>query len=327
MKVLVTGATGFVGSHLVRLLVRRGDQVKALVRQTSDPSPVCSPGAEIVMGDIRDPAAMNEAVANTDCVYHLAGKTTKRGLSKREYYEHNVEGTKNIARAAIKFGVKRLVYASSVGVYGTNRNLAIDETTIPRPNSYYRETKLIGERELLSLHRTHGLPVVIARLGSIFGPGSGAFVDLSRKIAAGNFRIIGNGKNHDQMVYVDDLVKGISRCGEVGEIEGRTYVLAGGKPATLRELLQLLAAELGVPPVFGHLPAAPFQFYVKLAALVYRLIGFQLPRSSYYHLFLSDHIFDISRARNDLAYVPATSLKEGLHNLVDWYRAEKYLPR
>jgi nucleoside-diphosphate-sugar epimerase len=327
VKVLVTGATGFVGRRLVELLVRKGDRVKALVRQISDSSPLRSAGAEIVQGDIRDPAAMNEAVANTDCVYHLAAKTTKHELSKREYYAHNVDGTKNIALAAIKFGVKRLVYASSVGVYGTNRNLAIDETTVPRPNSYYRESKLIGEQELLSLYESHGLPVVIARLGTTFGPGSRTFVDLSRKITAGNFRIAGQGENHDQMVYVEDLVKGLKRCGEVQGIEGRTYVLAGDKPATSRELLGLLAGELGVPPEFGHLPAAPFQIYGTLASSVYRLIGFQIPKSNYYNLFLSDHIYNISRARNELGYLPITSLKEGLHKLIAWYRAQKYLAR
>src|SRR5205085_11366957 len=131
----------------VKLLVRQGHQVRVLARQASDSSPLRTAGIEIVSGDLRDAVAMNKAVENVECVYHLAAKTTKDALSKKEYYAQNVEGNKNVALAALNAGVKRLVYASSVGVYGTNRNRSVDEKTETRPDSYYRETKLTGEQE------------------------------------------------------------------------------------------------------------------------------------------------------------------------------------
>lgn len=326
MNVLVTGATGFVGGHLVQLLVRHGHEVKALARQTSDTSFLKKLSVEIVGGDIRDEAAMKQAMAGCQCVYHLAAKTTKDRLSKKDYYAHNVQGTKNVAQAALDAGVSRLVYASTVGVYGTVRNSSIDENTAPNPDSYYRETKLGGEKEILRLHRDSGLPVVVARLGSVFGPGSCSWLDLCRKIVRGKFRIIGAGENYDHMVYVEDLVEGVRRCGETKGVEGRTYIITGSQPAKLRQVLEIIAKELGADTFLESLPAGPFRVYQQLCAFVYRSSGIQLPRSHYYDLFFMNHRFTATKAQEELGYFPNVSLRDGFRQLLGWYREKGYLP-
>ena len=220
MKVLITGATGFIGGNLAEALVKEGHEVRALARLTSDTSRLKRLDVEIVNGDLRDEAATKTAVAGCERVYHLAAKTTKDHLTKRKYYAHNVQGTKNLAEAALNAGVRRFVYASSVGVYGTLANSGIDENTTPRPDSYYRETKYAGEKELLRLHKENGLPVVVARLGSVYGPGSRVWLDVFRKVATGDFRIIGTGDNLNHWIYVDDLVDGLRRCAETTGVEG-----------------------------------------------------------------------------------------------------------
>jgi len=321
----VTGATGFVGGYLVETLVRHGYEIKALARPASDTSWLNKLNVEIVEGDIRDAAAMKKSVTGCQHVYHLAAKTTKSRLSKKEYRAYNVEGTVNVAKAALDAGVDRLVYASSVGVYGTGRNSSIDENTAPNPDSYYRETKLAGEKEVLRLHRDGGLPVVVARLGTVIGPGSLSWLEICRKIGQGSFRIIGAGDNYDHMVYVDDLVDGLRRCGEVKGIEGRTYILAGPEPAKLREVIEIIAEKLGADILRDRLPLAPFGIYQRIGSSVFRSFGVQLPRSHYYDLFLMGQIFRITKAKEQLGYFPKVSLRDGFHRLLDWYCERGYL--
>ncbi len=150
MRVLVTGATGFVGSHLAEALVNQGHEIRALVRQSGDTSLLKKLGVEVAYGDITDAAAVEGAIRGCQYVYHLAAKTARSGVSKKEYYAVNVEGTENVARAAIKANVERLVYGSSAGVYGTTTRTPVDENTKPNPNSYYRESKLLGEKVMLA---------------------------------------------------------------------------------------------------------------------------------------------------------------------------------
>jgi nucleoside-diphosphate-sugar epimerase len=322
---LVTGATGFIGGHLAQSLIEAGHEVSGLARANSDTSRLKELDMKIIHGDIRDAGAMEKAARDCDCIYHLAAKSTKDRLSKKQYYSHNVEGTRNVARAALAAGVGRLVYASTIGVYGTVRNLSIDENTEPNPDSYYRETKLEAEKEIVRLHRESGLPAVVARFGSVFGPGSCSWLDVCRKIGRGNFRIIGTGENYDHLVYVDDLVEGVRRCGEAKGIEGRTYIITGPEPAKLKTVLAIIAEELDIDCVPGNLPAAPFRLYQRLCGLPYRCFGIQVPRAHYYDIFLGDYIYATSKARDELAYSPNVLLKDGFHRLLTWYCQKGYL--
>ena len=326
VKVLITGATGFIGGHLAQALVKEGHQVRALARPTSDTLLLKKLNIEIVNGDLRDAAAMNKAVGGCQCVYHLAAKTTKDHLPKEQYHAHNVEGTINVARAALNAGVNRLVFASSVGVYGTFRDSSIDENSAPNPDSYYREAKLAAEKEVLRLHRESGLPVVVARLGGVYGPGTCSWLGLCRKILTGNFRVIGAGENYDHMGYVDDVVEGIRRCGEATGVDGRTYIITGPEPAKLRQWLEMIAQELGADSVFGSLPAPPFRIYQRLGRLVHRSLGIELPRAHYYDLFFMNHRFITTKAQEELGYFPTMSLKDGFRRLLEWYREKGYLP-
>lgn len=327
MKVLVTGATGFIGGHLVKMLVRDGFEIKALARQNSDTSLLEKLDVELVEADIRDEGAMKKAIRGCPCVYHLAAKTTKHHLSKKDYYAYNVQGTRNVAQAAISAGVNRLVYASTIGVYGTVNNMSIDENTAPSPDSFYRETKLAGEKEVIRSHRDNGLPVVVARLGIVFGPGSCSWLEVCRKIAKGNFRVIGRGENHNHMVYVEDLIEGLRRCGDAKGVEGKTYLLTDPNPVTLRQVLAMIAKEMGVDSSFDALPVAPFRSYQRFSRLVYRFLGIELPRSRYYDLFLTNHIFISTKARDELDFSPKVSLKDGLGRMIQWYREAGYLTR
>jgi nucleoside-diphosphate-sugar epimerase len=325
MNVLVTGATGFIGPHLVKRLVQEGYEVRALVRPVTDASALESLGVEIVRGDVRDPSAVDRAIADCQLVFHLAARTSHGNLPAKHMYSINVEGAANVARAAVQAGVTRLVHASTARVYGIIKNRAVDERTPLKPDSAYPESKARAEQIVLSHHERNGLTVVVARITSVFGPNSNSWLGLFRSIAAGDFRLIGSGDNYHHPGDVSDIVEGLFLCGTVKGAEGRTYIITGDEPLRLHEMIQLIKDELGVtfsrPPV----PAAILHIYSFLNNVIRFCGGGRLPRFDRVEFFLNDRIFDQSRARDELGYAPKVSLKEAIHRTAEWYRKQGYL--
>jgi nucleoside-diphosphate-sugar epimerase len=313
-----------VGSHLAEVLVHAGYEVKALVRPTSDIALLRALEVEVVRGDITDPAAVERAVSGCQHVYHLAAKTTVSNVSKRAYYAANVEGTASVARAALKANAERLVYGSSAGVNGTVAGSPVDEHTEPHPDSHYRASKLMGEEVVMASRQKKGLPVVVARIASIYGPQSVSWRGLFQAIAARRFRIIGAGENRTHMGYVSDVVEGLQRCAETHGIEGQCYLLTGNEPLQLRQLVGAIAQELGLPQPQGSTPAASFRAFYALALAVYHSLGVELPYAHRYELFLTDRVFNIAKAQKELGYRPQVSMREGIRQTVRWYREKGY---
>ncbi len=170
MKVLVTGATGFIGSHLTRSLLADGYDVRALARPTSNARELEKLGAEIVRGDLLDPEAIARALQGCGRVYHMAAQMLRPGVSRRTYFSVNVDGTRNLARACAGRDLDRFVFASSSGVYGIIRNPPVDENTPINPTSPYRESKWLGEKAVHEELAGKGPPAVIVRLSGHDGP-------------------------------------------------------------------------------------------------------------------------------------------------------------
>ena len=325
MEVLVTGATGFIGRHLIGRLVHEGNRVKALVRPETDSSWLDACDVEVVCGDVRDAHAVERAIEGCQLIYHLAARTSHNNPTFNDAYPVNVGGTANVARAALKAGVSRLILASTTGVYGPTRNRAIDERTMLKPYSPYTTSKVQAERLVLSHHTRDGLPVVIARITSVFGAGYKSWLGLFQAIAAGRFRLFGPGNNYRHPGEVSDIVQGLFLCGTVSGVEGRTYILAGNKPVRLRDMIQLIQDELGAPVLRRPFPVTPLRLYKLLNVMFRACGGAQLPRFDRVRFFLSDEIFDQARARAELGYAPKVSLKEAIHRTADWYRQQGYL--
>jgi len=325
MRVLITGATGFVGGHLAETMVHEGCQVRAIVRRSSDTSLLKTLDIEIVYGDITDGAAVENAVRGCERVYHLAAKTSRVRSSRKGYYAVNIEGTEKVACAALKADVDRFVYCSSAGIYGAIHHPPVDEQTKPNPNSHYRQSKLLGEEVVLDYHKREGLPVVVARVTGVFGPRSLAWLGLFQAVATRRFRIIGTGDNHRHIGFIADVVDGLKRCGEVAGIEGECYVITGKEPIRVKHLVEMIAQELGISAPRGRLPAGPFRAFTYLALKVYKSFGVELPYSCRYDLFLRDEKFNISKAQRALGYCPRVSMGEGIRQTIAWYRDMGYL--
>lgn len=323
MKVLVTGATGVVGSHLTETLVNEGHTVRALGLPTSNTSLLKKLDVELIHADIRDENAVERAVRDCDYVYHLAAQVYAPGIPKQHYHAVNVEGTRNVARAALKMKVERLIHGSSVGVYGLNKHPQVDETTAPNPNSPYRETKLLGEQVVLSYYQQKGLPVVVARIASVIGARAYAWSELLHAISEKKFRIIGNGDNHYHIVNISNLVDGLQRCAVTENIEGECYILADTAPVKLKQFVALLAQELGVSTFFSRTPVLPVRSFQAIAEATYQMFKIQLPHAHRYDLFLTDRILSITKAQKELGYAPNVLLREGIQQMVSWYWEQK----
>jgi len=327
MKVLVTGATGFIGRYLVRRLISDGRQVRALVLPDEDTSTINHCGAEIVRGNVVDYQSVKQAASSCRQIFHLAGKTEASGASRTDFTGVNVQGTENVARAALSVGVDRLVFSSSgAAYYGKDlSNRAISEETKPFPDSPYGRSKFQAEQVLLSHHRCANLPVVLARINAVLGPGAMSWLNLFRTIADGKFRLIGEGNNYHHPSDIADIVEGLALCGSIPGIEGQAFILVGAKPVRFRDLVATIIEAVGAPKMPSSLPAGPFHLYQRMSRHFFSWTGRRLPRADRSDLYFGDQAFDLSRSRRVLGYIPKVSTKEAVRRTATWFKKQGYL--
>lgn len=326
MKVLVTGATGFIGRHLIERLTHEGHHICALVLPEEDLSSLEPVSMDIVRGDVCDYQTVERAAVNCQLIFHLAAKTEASGSSRKALEDVNIQGTANVARAARHVGAGRLVFCSSGALYGRAiRNRSINEETIPAPDSAYGKSKFLAEQILLAHHQRDGLPVVLARLSAVFGLGAMSWLNLFQTIAAGRLRLIGDGGNFHHVAHIADIVDGLALCGSVAGIEGKTYILAGAEPVQLRDLVQTIAEAVGAPGLPTNLPALPFRLYEMASRHLFSWTGYRLPRADRIDLYLGDRAFDLSLSGRELGYLPKVSTKEAVQRTAAWFKDNNYI--
>jgi dihydroflavonol-4-reductase len=330
VKVLVTGATGFTGSHLAATLAGRGDEVRALVRPRSrakfDASPLPRQGVVAVDGDLTDAAAIRRAAEGVEVVYHIAATYREAGQPDAAYRAINVDGTRHVLEAAQAGGARRVVHCSTGGVHGHIAKPPANEDAPFNPGDVYQETKLEAEQAARAFGDRTGFDVVVVRPIGIYGPGDTRFLKMFRGLARGKFPMIGDGTPFYHLTYIDDLVEGFRLAGTQSAAKGRTYIFAGPRYTTLEELVQLVARELKVAPPAMHWPAWPFWTAGLLCEMVCVPLRIEPPifrrRVDFY---TKSRAFDTSRARTELGFAPKVDLEEGIKRTADWYRSEGLL--
>jgi nucleoside-diphosphate-sugar epimerase len=324
MTVLVTGATGLLGSHLTDLLLERGEQVRVLVQRSDGVSQFAHPNVEICWGHLGDRAALAAAVRGVDRVLHCAARTGPWG-PQAEYETANVRGLRALVESALAAGVRRFVHVSSITVHGNDVHGTADEAAPLRvePNPYSR-SKVAGERLLGRLIREQGAPVTIVRPGWIYGPRDVAsFARFAAMIQRGKMVVIGPGNNHVPLIYVRDVADGILLASEEARAAGHAYLLVNDEPVTQHDYLAAIAAALGVPPPRRHIPYR----LALLAGTVAEALGHlmhrqQPPPVTCYGVQLlgAENRFDIRRARHELGFAPQVNLVEGVRRSIAWYQ-------
>ncbi len=326
MADLVTGATGFTGGHLARMLVARGHHVRALVRDRSKASDLAAAGIELVEGDLRDRAALDRAVSGIERVYHIAAMYRQAGLPADTYRAVNALAARDMIEAAARAGVTRVMHCSTVGVHGDVEHPPANEDAPLKPGDVYQETKLEGENLARDAGHRLGIEVTIARPTGIYGPGDRRLLKMFKGVARGRFPILGSGNIYYHLTFIDDLCEGFRLCAEAPGGAGRTYILAGGEVTTLNELVGLVADVAGVRPPSLRLPVWPFWVAGAACEAVCAPLGIEPPlyrrRVDFY---TKSRAFDISRARAEIGYDPQVGLREGIRRTLDWYRHRGWL--
>lgn len=338
MKVLVTGASGFIGQHLTRALAAQGHQVRALVRPSSGQIVFDGP-IQPVPGDLTDAGSLRRAVEGVARVYHLAAIRDRWGLPYDDYHAVNVGGTRHLLDAAARQGA-RFIYCSSVGVLGYPGVLNIDESFPYRTQDgkyNYHHTKALAEQLALAYAREGRLVATVVRPVITYGPGDadGMITKLLTLLAAGRFVPVGSGQNHVHLAYVTDVVRGIILAGESERAMGNVYILPGPRPITMHELIALASAELGRPAPRWHIPLGPAKAAARLFEVLYALqrrlkldlLGSEpfLTRDKIDTLAVNRG-FNGQRAARDLDYHPTTDYPQGLVQTVTWARQIHLIP-
>ncbi|EQA35641.1 3-beta hydroxysteroid dehydrogenase/isomerase family protein [Leptospira inadai serovar Lyme str. 10] len=252
MKLLITGATGFLGKRIVDLLKKEGGhELYSLVRSESSASASHKLGLQPILADLGDPLSLKKALEGIklDSIIHLAAEiATQR--NERLLWKVNHEGTKNLFESVANLGLKRFIFASTVVVGEANGELLSEDKPLNVETEYGR-TKQASERMLLEAYKTKDFPAIILRPSHIYGPG-GWFQDLIRDIKIGLFRIPGNGLNYWDVVYVDDVAAAFLKVLHSGK-PGEIYHIADDTPVTMRDFFNEAGTYLGKKKI-GHAP-------------------------------------------------------------------------
>jgi len=325
-KVLVTGATGFAGSHLTRRLLSEGQDVRILVRPTSNSSEARIAGAEVCTGDVTDQDAVRRAVRGVETVYHLAAVFRRAGLPDSTYRSVNYDGTRNLLSGALDAGVRRFVHCSTVGVLGHIDNPPADENTPYNPGDIYQDSKCEAEQAALKFHREYGLPVTVIRPAGIYGPGDLRWLKLFRAIARRRFVMLGSGKTFIHMVYISDLVDAFCLSADSPTAVGKVYIVAGERYVTLNELAGMVAKVVNVPGPRLHIPVLPIRVLSGICEDFCRSLRLEPPIfRRRVDFFVKNRAFDITRAKMELGYSPKVSLDEGVSRTARWYKEQGLL--
>ncbi len=321
MKVLVTGATGFLGSNLCERLQYDGYTVRALVRNPQKAEQLKTKGFETAIGDLRDFYSLQRAMIGIDIVFNLAA-AWRDNLNKKDLFETNVTGTKNILKAAFEEGVKRFVHCSTVGVHGSVLTASADENSHFSPKDDYQLSKVEGERIVSGYSRENKLPIVIFRPCGIYGPGDLRFLKLFRAIKKRYFVMLGSGDVQYHMIYIDDLIEGILLCGKREEAAGNIYILGSDEFVKLNALVSIISNILGVNIPGFRLPFLPVYYLAKTCEWAFKPLNINPPiYPRRIEFFRSNRAFDISKAKRELGFQPKTDLRTGLKKTYEWYEA------
>ena len=319
--VLVTGATGAVGPLVVAAFHEAGYRVRTL--SLSFPSAVDWPDdVEIMTGDVTDLAVVQRAVQGVDAVVHLAAllHVVNPPLSLRERYERiNVGGTANVVAGACRAGVRRIVFFSTIAVYGSSSGGFLTEEATPQPVTLYARTKLTAERAVLEARDPDGRPIgVVLRLGSVYGSRvKGNYRTLARLLARGRFIPLGSGANRRTLIYDRDVVSAALLATTHPDAGGRVFNVTDGQVHTVKAIIATLCAALGRRPPRLVLPVGPVRGLVGFVETGARICGVQPPLT---RVTIDTYTEDVAvageRFRKELGFVPQYDLAAGWRETV-----------
>lgn len=332
MKVLVTGGAGFTGSHLVRALLERGDEVTVLDISDGDPvsiDPLKAQGARFVRGSVDDQDLLTSLMPAQEVVFHLASAFRDIHQGAPLFQRVDVEGTRRLLTTAKQAGVRRVVHCSTQGVHGSlpADQVPGNEDSPIAPIDYYCEAKVEAEA-VCEEFVADGMDIVNVRPTSIYGPGdTHGWLKLFRMCKKGRFLMLGSGRTCNHPVFVTNLVDAFLLTGDVPEARGRTYLIGDDRYVSLNELVRLIGrvqdTEVRIYRFPWHAPVHALAYMMEAGSKPFNYEPPLFRRRLTW--FATNRGWDISRARKELSFNPRINLEDGLRTTMEWYQSRGLL--
>ena len=325
--VLVTGAGGFIGSHVVRDQLDRGHRVRALDINGSRLEELRASNGddlETLVGDVAEPATRRQAVCDVDIVLHLASAHLEKGLPDDAYERVNVTAVQSLLQASLDAGVRRFIQVSSCGVHGCLAQSPGNEESPFNPDVAYERSKLAGEQAARDFWRKSGFPVVVLRPVWVYGPGCPRTEQLFDMLFSGRFLMMGRGRNRRASIYISDFLDAIERCATTTDIDGEVFIATHSEQVTVQQIVSKISRLVGarrgpvrIPIWLGWMLAASVEF-------AFGLIGRSPPitRRSL-KFFTNDSGFTCAKAEAMLGFRPRYDLAAGLAATYLWWTAHR----
>lgn len=325
--VLVTGASGFSGSVLVRKLCALGLDVRAIARASSNLSELSDLPIRWYRGDVFDPETVKAACEGVEYIFHVAAAYREAKISDETYRQVHVASTQLLAQAALANpNFKRFVHVSTVGVHGHIDNPPADETYRFSPGDVYQKTKLEAELWIRDFARERGLPISVIRPAAILGPGDRRLLKVFRMAEKPFYPVLGYGKCLYHLIHVEDLTDAFILAATHPNALGEVFICGNSEPISLFEIVETVAQVLGTHPRPLRLPAAPFFLIGALCEALCRPFGIEPPiyprRVAF---FTKDRAFNTSKLRERLGFQPRWSNQQGLVQTAEGYLEQGWL--
>jgi nucleoside-diphosphate-sugar epimerase len=323
---LVTGATGFVGSNLVHDLVANNYSVICLVRKTSDTTELEKLPVRLILGDLSDSSAIQQAVRGVDTIFHTAGAI--KAIDRANFFRINQAGTRQLLEitAAVNPGLSRFVHISSLAAAGPSTNdCGLTENAPPNPISWYGESKLASEKEVLRFADV--FPVTIIRPSAVYGPRDRETLMIFRMIKRGCLFTPGRFIRRFSLIYVHDLTRALIRAGECSTPSGEVFYISRPEiytwddvGRTIAGVLQKKYRRIAFPEHFVTMAGAAGDLWMHLTRK-----AITVNRQKVRELLQPSWICDASKAIKDLGFNPNNTIEEGMRNTVLWYKNKGWL--
>ncbi|MGH8243807.1 MAG: NAD-dependent epimerase/dehydratase family protein [Steroidobacteraceae bacterium] len=328
MQIAVTGATGFIGRNFVELAASRGHRISAIHRPGTPAKrrlnrALQSSSVDLRASDVRDSKSLAAAMTGAECAIHFAAAFRESGVPNDYFLTINVTGTRNAIEAAAEQGVRRFVFCSTAGIYGSRLPGIVDESAKASPENIYERSKVEAEEVVRTLSASRGIEYAILRPAVVYGPHDDRLIKMFRAAARGRFPQFGPGKGRRHMVFVADVARAGLRACVLPEAAGQEMIVAGPRAVPLREILAILARALDRSSCGPRLPLWPMQALAAMTEDACGLLGIKPPiyrrRMDFYS---NDAGFDCSHAFDVLGWKPAVDLDEGFYRTIASYRQE-----
>lgn len=322
-KILIIGGSGFVGYHLIKKLLKSGKSVSVLARPSSNLKDLVSLGTHVLYGDVKDKKSLIKAFQGFHTVVNLA--VSHAGHEMSVLKETNIDGVQNVLEAALETpSLKHLIHYSSMGVYGEGHNL--DEKSEQKPHDNYGLSRKMAEDLIQDFKKKHeSLPfkVSIIRPSYIYGPGGATHLTkLFQQISKGRYAIIGSGKNHMNVIYIDDLIDATVSLMEHSEAWGEDYIITDNQAYTLTELSNIVAKVCGKKPVpkipywFAYLSGFGFDVISKITGKEFPLNRVRVRN------MVRNKVLSSRKAKQKIGYEAKHPFSEGAKKAYSWYKEQ-----